>query len=80
MAEEGARLILERRAQLPDPFTPRDIQRRDWAGLSDRTVLGSAVGVLEATHHVRAVVTAPGSQGGRPSEAFTWHPALKRES
>ena len=50
MAEEGARLILERRAQLPDPFTARDIHRRQWAGLGDREAVGAALDVLEATN------------------------------
>src|ERR1700730_15820590 len=36
MAENGARLIIERRAQLPESFTARDVQRKEWAGLADR--------------------------------------------
>jgi hypothetical protein len=79
MAQDGARLIRERRAQLPEPFTPRDIQRRDWAGLGDRNAIGSAIGVLEATNHVRALSGAAGPQGGRPSESYTWHPSLTGE-
>lgn len=35
MAENGARLILERRAQLPECFTPRQIYRKGWVGLAD---------------------------------------------
>jgi hypothetical protein len=79
MAQDGARLILERRAQLPEPFTPRDIQRRDWVGLRDRDAVSSALAVLEDTNHVRAISGAPGPQGGRPSESYTWHPSLTGE-
>jgi uncharacterized protein DUF3987 len=33
MAENGARLIIERRAQLPECFTARDVQRKEWGQL-----------------------------------------------
>jgi hypothetical protein len=79
MAEDGARLILERRAHLPEPFTARDVHRRKWAGLGERDAVGSALDVLEATHHCRAVVDAGGTHGGRPSAAYSWHPALQAE-
>ena len=39
MIEDGARLILERRHQLPDEFTLRDIYRKAWASLSTVTLL-----------------------------------------
>ena len=80
MAENGARLILERRTQLPDPFTARDIHRRKWAGLADRDAVGSALDVLVTTNHCRAVSGAAGPHRGRPSDAYAWHPALKTES
>ena len=79
MAEDGARLILERRAQLPEPFTARDIHRRNWAGLSDRDTVGAALEVLEASKHCRAETGSAGSAGGRPSLSYCWHPALKAE-
>src|SRR4051794_12898391 len=55
-------------------FTARDIHRRNWAGLADRDAVGSAIEVLETTHHCRAI-PANGPQGGRPSAAYSWHPA-----
>jgi len=61
------------------PFTARDIQQRDWAGLVDRGAIGVALDLLDATKHVRLVSGGPGPHGGRPSEAYTWHPALKGE-
>ena len=79
MAEDGARLILERRAQLPEPFTAREIQHRNWAGLGDRNAVGAALDVLEATNHCRALAGPIGTTGGRPSVSYSWHPALKME-
>ena len=56
MAEDGARLIVERRRQLPPQFTPRDIQRKAWASLGDRDAVASAIDMLVSTHHCREVV------------------------
>ncbi len=53
VVEDGARLILERRATLPNEFTIRDIHQKGWAGLTDRDVVMSAVDLLEETHHCR---------------------------
>jgi hypothetical protein len=76
MAENGAKLILERRDQLPEQFTTRDIQRKDWAGLTDRNAIEASVEVLVSTHHCREQPAAPGPQGGRPSLTFRWNPCL----
>jgi hypothetical protein len=75
MAEEGARLVIERRDQLPEQFTPRDIQRKAWAGLSDRDAVASAVEMLVATHHCKEITTPAGGMG-RPSLAYVWNPQL----
>jgi hypothetical protein len=76
MAENGAKLILERRNQLPEQFTARDIQRKDWAGLTDRNVVETSVDVLVSTHHCREQLGPAGPQGGRPSRSFQWNPHL----
>lgn len=79
MTEDGARLIVERRAQLPDPFTARDIQRRAWSGLGERDAVASALDVLVTTHHCREVPQPTGQAGGRPTTAYVWNPALAME-
>ena len=79
MTEEGARLIIERRGQLPDPFTIRDIQRKGWATLADHEAVLAAVDVLIATSHCREVRAATSTMGGRPSVSYVWNPALSRE-
>ena len=76
MIEDGARLILERRHQLPAEFTARDIYKKDWAGLSDREVAAMAIECLVATHHCREVDKG-GAGRGRPTETYCWNPALR---
>jgi hypothetical protein len=76
MAENGARLIVERRDQLPGQFTPRDIQRKAWAGLGDRDVVQVSIDMLVGTYHCREVSVGAGPQGGRPSQLYCWNPHL----
>ncbi|WP_396605004.1 YfjI family protein [Bradyrhizobium sp. YCK136] len=79
MAENGARLIVERRHQLPEPFTPRDVQRKGWASLNDRDAVASAIDMLIGTHHCREIPSTGHPAGGRPSVAYSWNPSLKVE-
>lgn len=65
----AAHLILKRRAQLGDTFTPRDIQRRNWAGLSDRDTIAEGLELLVEHHHLAATVEPT---GGRPSTVYAW--------
>ena len=77
MAENGARLIVARRHQLPEPFTPRDVQRKGWASLNDRDAVASAIDMLIGTHHCREVPSTV--HLGRPSVSYIWNPSLKVE-
>jgi hypothetical protein len=77
-AEDGARLILERRHQLPHPFRARDIHQKGWAGLADHTAVTAAIDVLVRTHHCREFDCKPSALGGRPTTSFCWNPALGR--
>jgi len=76
MAEDGARVIVERRGQLPELFTARDVQRKQWSNLPDRDTVAAALDVLLATYHCRER-TIGKPTGGRPSTVFEWHPHLK---
>lgn len=76
MIEDGARLIIERRPQLPPEFSARDVQRKAWAGLGDRDAVSAALDLLEATNHCREVAAPPSGAGGRPSSVYRWNPAL----
>lgn len=76
VVEDGARLIVERRGQLPPPFTIRDVWKKGWAGVSDREAAEAAIEMLMATHHCHEVEKPPSANGGRPTTAFAWHPSL----
>jgi hypothetical protein len=78
MAEEGARLIVERRSQLPEAFSAREVHKKDWTGLTDREAVQSAIEVLQATYHCREVICRqPGV--GRPSVTYEWNPQIALE-
>ena len=79
MAEDGARLIIERRHQLPEQFTPRDVQRKAWASLGDRDAVVSAIDMLISTNHCREVPPVVSQGGGRPSVSYVWNPSMKLE-
>lgn len=79
MGEEGARLVVERRAQLPPAFTARDVHQKNWAGLSDRDAVASAIEVLTSTHHCREVMRRS-LTGGRPTISYEWNPNLSAEA
>jgi hypothetical protein len=74
--ENGAKLILERRSQLPSPFTARDVQRKGWAGLAERDLVHMVIETLIATHHCRAVIPQSGLLGRPRAEEYHWNPVL----
>ena len=76
MAENGARLIIKRRAQLPGSFTARDVQRRAWGGLADRDTVAAAIELLIAAGYCREAPIAPSTAGGRPSVGYIWNPRI----
>ena len=76
-AENGARLIIERRTQLPEPFSVRHVQRKAWAGLSDHGAVTDAIDLLIATGRVRGISVESGKAGGKPSTAYIWNPLAK---
>jgi hypothetical protein len=76
MVDEGARLIVDRRSQLPELFSARDVQRKQWSNLPDRDTVSAALDVLVTTGHCRER-TIGNPNGGRPSTIFEWNPRLK---
>jgi hypothetical protein len=77
MAESGARLIADRRDQLPERFTARDVQRKGWVGLSDRDSVADSIDLLVETVHVRGATQPAGEAGGRPVTIYEWNPKLR---
>ncbi|WP_331372875.1 YfjI family protein [Sinorhizobium chiapasense] len=78
LVEDGARLIIERRRQLPETFSLRDIHQKQWAGLTDREVVEEATEHLIEACYCRRIVTPESSSGGRPSNKFVWNPKLEK--
>jgi len=77
MAESAARLMIERRAQLPDTFTARDVRKKSWAGLSDQDAVADAIDLLMGAGCCREAPAAASPAGGRPTVAYIWNPRLK---
>lgn len=67
----AARLILERRDKLPEPFTARELCRKRWAGLDTPEQVNDALAVL-ADHDY--LVSYIAETGGRPSSRYVWKP------
>ncbi len=65
----AAHLILKKRAELGEAFTLRDIQRRCWAGLSDRDTIAEGLELLVDHRHLAETVE---QTGGRPSVVYAW--------
>lgn len=68
---QAARLILRRIAELPDPFTARDLYRRGWAGLSEREQVADALEMLADHRHVFTGRIEAGGSGGRPTTCYS---------
>lgn len=71
----GAQLILERKGRLPEPFTPREIVRKGWAGLGSIESVNDALTIL-SEHHLVISYEVSGEKGGRPSTRYVWRRAL----
>lgn len=72
-ARELANRIL--RGQIPSPFHPRDIYRREWRGLTSAAAVQSGLDVLVSLHYIR-----PHSRQtqGRAAQEYAINPKLKR--
>ena len=79
MAENAARILLDRRAQLPECFTARQVYRKDWAGLSDSDAAEAAIDVLIQHGYCQEQAVLPTITGGRPTVGYVWNPCLKGE-
>lgn len=67
----GAKLILERKEKLPEPFTPREVRLKGWAGLDSMESVNEALAVL-AEHRLVIAYEVTGEGGGRPSKRYVW--------
>ncbi|HGK7684493.1 TPA: YfjI family protein [Legionella pneumophila] len=69
----GAKLIIARRHKLPDQFSVRDIQRKEWTGFNDLVSVINALNWLIDYKYIRAIEVSSGSKGGRPTTLYQWN-------
>ncbi len=70
----GAQLILDRKAKLPEPFTPREVVHKGWAGLNSLDAVNESLSIL-AEHHAVVGYEMASDKGGRPSRRYVWRRA-----
>lgn len=63
---------------LPKPFTARDIQRKNWSGLSDKNRIAAGLEALCDADWLRSVAAEMGGSGGRPSWLYHANPKAMR--
>ena len=75
-ATQGAKIILERRDRLPDPFKVKAIRQKGWAGLSETRQVKAALSELIESGYIREVAQ---HTKGRPAVSYEWNPTLKEQ-
>ena len=70
---DNARLILKRKSKLPDPFTVRDVQRKNWTGLDSLTAVNEALECLVEYCHLIPKEMVSTNAGGRPTIIYQWN-------
>ena len=78
-AVSNAKLILARRAKLPEVFTARDVQRKNWAGLSKALVVVDALDCLVEHRYLSKLSARAGAMGGRPTTRYRWQNSVAQE-
>ncbi len=69
---DGAKLLLERKSKLPNPFTARDIQRKCWSGLHNIETVNEAINWLIDYGHIQAKALTAVDTHGRPKIIYQW--------
>lgn len=79
--DDAGRLLLARieSGALPNPFTERDVKRKDWRGLDESTIPPALV-LLEELGHIRLERVPAGQHGGRPTKRYHLHPSYPAQS
>jgi hypothetical protein len=76
---EAARAIWRRvkKGDLPQPFTARDVYRKNWSGLGDKDRIGAGLSALVETDWLAAIEAKP-EAGGRPTMLYRPNPKALR--
>lgn len=69
---DGAKLILERKSKLSNPFTAREIQRKEWSGLITVDAVSAALEWLIDYGHISETKLSGTDTNGRPKTEYSW--------
>jgi hypothetical protein len=72
-ALDGAKLILKRKEQLPNPFSLRDIQRKGWTGLDSGEIISEALNWLIDYVYLIEKRYSTFDTNGRPKIQYQWN-------
>lgn len=70
---DNARLILNRKNKLPNPFSARDVHRKNWAGLDTIEAVHEALECLIDYYHILPKEQSTTNAGGRPTTSYEWN-------
>ena len=76
---DAARRILDhiRNGDLKDGFKARDIQHRDWSGLTDRERIGKGLELLADCDWIAPQAVGRNPAGGRPTTLYNINPRVR---
>lgn len=77
---ETAQMLADRLDRLPEPFTVREIQQKNWQGLKTGDEINAALNLLEGANWVMSEDVATGTSGGRPSTRYWKNPSIEAEA
>lgn len=70
---DSAKLILERKNKLPNPFSVRDIQRKGWSGLDSVEMVSESLAWLLDYGYLSRETISSADTNGRPKVAYRWN-------
>jgi putative DNA primase/helicase len=65
-----------RRGELPNPFTSRDVYRKNWSILNSKAEVVRALNALKRLHWLRSSREEGGERGGRPTYRYYINPKV----
>lgn len=69
---DGAKLILDRKSKLFNPFTARDVQRKGWSGLDSTEAVNESLNWLIDYGHIVTREISATDTNGRPKVVYKW--------
>lgn len=70
---DNARLILKRKNKLSNPFSAREIHRKNWAGLDSINAVREALECLIDYKQLHSIEVPPTALGGRSTVIYKWN-------